>query len=107
EPSCGEVSLVPWHRLREVPYLIHTGFELALMLEGRKPLAAFSDVYPCEWLDELIQRLDRYVEEVRVIKYIVDAPAPKRRGTEVGFIRELYVALPGHEWRIHAYLLLR
>jgi hypothetical protein len=31
-----EVTLVPWHRLRELPYLVHTGFELALMLEGRR-----------------------------------------------------------------------
>src|SRR5260370_6708766 len=38
-----EVTLVPWHSLREAPYLVHTEFELALMLEGRKPFAKFSD----------------------------------------------------------------
>jgi len=30
------------------PYLIHTNFELPLMLERRKPLAVFGDGYPSE-----------------------------------------------------------
>jgi hypothetical protein len=107
EPGLGPVSLVPWHQLREVPYLVHTGFELALMLEGRKPLAIFSDVWPCEWLDDLIHRFDRYVDEGRIISHVVDVPAPVHCSTGVRWIREVYVSLPGHEWRINAYMLLR
>ena len=30
-----------WSPLNDIPYLVHTGFELPLMLDGRKPLAAF------------------------------------------------------------------
>ena len=40
------VELHPWHPNDDRPYGIHTGRELALMLAGTKPLAAFSDVYP-------------------------------------------------------------
>jgi hypothetical protein len=37
----GEVWLAPWRNARNIPYLIHTGYELALMLEGRKPFCLF------------------------------------------------------------------
>jgi hypothetical protein len=40
------VMLHQWHRLCEVPYLIHIGYELPLLLEGRKKLARMSDTYP-------------------------------------------------------------
>jgi hypothetical protein len=40
------VMLHRWHRLCEVPYLIHIGYELPLLLEGRKKLARLSDTYP-------------------------------------------------------------
>lgn len=46
EPGSMPVELFPWHPTDDLPYKIHTNRELALMLAGVKPFAAFSDVYP-------------------------------------------------------------
>lgn len=93
----GPVRLVSWSPLREVPYLVHTEYELALMLEGRKPLAVFGDAYPSEWFEELIARFDPYVAEGRFVRRIVDAPFPEPRisgGERVDGVRRVYVAMP-------------
>ncbi|MDQ0472447.1 hypothetical protein [Labrys wisconsinensis] len=105
-----EVMLLPWHFTREAPYLNHGGFELPLMLEGRKPFAKFSNVYPDEWFDDVIGRFDPFVQEGRFVRRIVtrpfDEPARWHDGGIVDGFREVYFALPGEEWRIDAYLLL-
>jgi hypothetical protein len=85
---------VPWHALRNVPYLIHTGFELPLMLEGRKPLAAFCD--SAEWLKRELGIFDRFVKQERLVM----------RTIAHGNMLEVYFALPGHEWRIDSYIQL-
>src|ERR1700730_3531745 len=41
-----EISLFRWRARRETPYLIHTGYELPLLLDGRKKLARMSHGYP-------------------------------------------------------------
>jgi hypothetical protein len=41
-----DVALRRWHSTREPPYLVHTGYELPLLLDGRKKLARFHDEYP-------------------------------------------------------------
>src|SRR5260370_4050892 len=46
DPEGREVRLDPSHSIRLVPYLVHNGYELPLLLEGRKPLARFSEAYP-------------------------------------------------------------
>jgi hypothetical protein len=86
--------LMPWHTLRNVLYLVHTEFELPLMLERRKPLAAFADT--AEWLAAYLNGYDRLVKEGRFIRRVI----------ERGNIQEVYFALPGHEWRIDAYVQL-
>jgi hypothetical protein len=109
DPGDREVLLEAWHVLRDVPYLVHTNFELPLMLEGRKPLAIFSDSYPCDLLDELEQRFAPYVDAGRFVLRIVDDPFPEdspwRRNGIVG-VRQLYYALPAEEWRIDAIILM-
>lgn len=85
-------ALDPWHPMRGVPYLVHTGFELPLMLEGRKPLAAFID--DAEWLTQELSRFDPFVQEGRLV----------RRAVARGDISEVYFVLPGQEWRIDAYI---
>ena len=61
QPDRRLTTLTPWDSLRNVPYLIHTGFELPLMLDCRKPLAAFSD--SVSWITQYLSRYDRFVEE--------------------------------------------
>lgn len=104
-------ALVPWHSIRRVPYLVHTGFELALMLEGRKPLAVFADIYPGSWSEELLARFAPYVSNGRFVRRIVDRPFPEVQRAPDGALiegtREVYVAAPGEEWRIEAFLMLR
>jgi hypothetical protein len=47
DPEGRETSLYKWTDSREVPYLVHTGYELALMIEGRKQFARMGgDYYP-------------------------------------------------------------
>jgi hypothetical protein len=102
------VQLVPWHSIRDVPYLVHTGYELPLMLEGRKPFAKFSDGYPCEWLDTILDHFEPFVIEGRIVKRIIKEPfaAPRRARNGVMFhgICRAYFALPGQEWRIDAHI---
>jgi hypothetical protein len=99
-------SIEPWHPMREGPYLVHTGYELPLMLEGRKPLAVFADVWPAPWLEELLQRFEPYVQTGRFIRRIVDDPLPHEKLRRAGYLamRRVLFSLPGQEWRIEAYL---
>lgn len=105
-----EVWLGPWQSIRETPYLVHTGFELPLMLEGRKPLAKFSDGYPSEWLQALMARFKPFVGQGLIDCRVIDDPWPKpRRITGDRVVeghREVYFTLPGEEWRVEANRLL-
>ena len=91
-----------------VPYMVHTNFELPLMLEGRKPLAVFGDGYPSDWFDNHLAPFEPFVAAGRIVRRIVDEPMPhiKERRPDLDGIRHVYFALPGEEWRIDAYLLL-
>jgi hypothetical protein len=93
-----DVVLEPWHRLRELPYLVHAGFELPLMLEGKKPLAYFFD--QAEWLHEYLKPFERFVVERRIVKRVVESE------TDSGAVIICF-ALPGEQWRIDALLALR
>ena len=92
----------------DLPYMVHTNFELPLMLDGRKPLAVFSDGYPCDWFDAHLAPFEQFVEAGRIVRRIVDTPMPhiKDRRPDLDGIRHVYFALPGEEWRIDAYRLL-
>jgi hypothetical protein len=105
------VELYPWHPNDDLPYQVHTGRELALMLRGIKPLAVFSEVHPSLHGLYIIPELEfePHVNAGRIIKReeIVppDRQAPVVRGQRIGTRRVLYV-LPGEAWRIDAYILL-
>jgi hypothetical protein len=92
----------------DVPYMIHTNFELPLMLEGRKPFAVFGDAYPSKWFDEHLAPFEQFVRTGRIVRRIVDTSMPqlKRRRPEWDRFRNVYFALPGEEWRIDAYISL-
>jgi hypothetical protein len=105
------VELHPWHPNDDLPYRVHTGRELALMLTGTKPLAVFIDEHPSlHGLDVIPEReFEPHVAAGRIIKReeIVppDRDAPMVRGQRIGMRKVLY-ALPGEAWRIDAYFLL-
>jgi hypothetical protein len=110
-PGPLAVQLRSWHPLDELPYKVHTRRELALMLNGTKPLAAFSGQYPPNLdVEEIPERLfDPYVAAGRFIKreYVVPAGAPATLGGQAtGTWRIVLYASKGHEWRINAYILL-
>lgn len=113
EAGDRDVLLEPFRAegIREAPYLVHTGFELALMLEGRKPLAIFLGHDPCEWLDGLMRRFDPFVAERRFVRRKVTVPMQEPwRAPGGGLLdryQQIYIALRGEEWRIDASILLR
>lgn len=105
--GCNAVSR-PSKGFDHVPYMVHTNFELPLMLEGRKPLAVFGDAYPSEWFDNYLAPFEQFVRAGRIVRHIVDTPMPqlKKRNPEWDRVRNVYFALPGEEWRIDAYISL-
>src|SRR2546422_911191 len=70
EPGGTEVRIRLACPLDDLPYQVHTGRELALMLEGRKPLAAFWDAHaPAPDQKAIPERLfDPHVAAGRFIK---------------------------------------
>jgi hypothetical protein len=96
--------LRPRHWLDDLPYQVHTNRELALMLDGVKPLAAFCEEYPSLTDDGVIpeQLFGRYVAEGRFVK---------REYVETKILRgyrtrHVLYARPDEAWRIDAYILL-
>jgi len=109
DPEGREVHLWPWDeqwdKMRRIPYLVHGGYELPLLLEGRKQLARFLDVYPPHrHFDEA--RFDRYVADGVLHKEVVVEPfeEPDRRkdGQVFEGRRTVYYTRKGEEWRIQA-----
>jgi hypothetical protein len=110
DPGGREIQLCPWHSLRVVPYLVHTGYELPLMLEGRKPFSYFAQEYPPH------HHFGEEYFEVYVSKGVIQKrvelqpfPAPLRGKDSRAFegIRSVFYTLNGEEWRIPAWKLIR
>jgi hypothetical protein len=96
---------MPHEQLRQLPYLVHTNRELGLMLRGIKPLAYFMDIVGRE-PDICIRywrMFDRHVASGRLIRREIIEALPYLPQLEY---RTLFYALPGHEWRIEAMLML-
>ena len=111
DPGFMPVELHPWHPNDDRSYRIHAERELALMLSGTKPLAAFSDEHPSlHGLCVIPEReFGPHVAAGRIIKREhIEPPGPDSpvvKGQRIGIRRVLY-ALSGEQWRIDAYLLL-
>jgi len=111
EPEGRECRLARAHSIRDAPYLIHTGFELFLMLEGMKPFAKFSVEYPTEG-DEFPEEtlFEPHVQAGTLIKRVMVKPFEKPVSTSNGRafegMRHLFYARRGEEWRIDAYNLI-
>ena len=61
DPDGRDHPLTKWTVIREPPYLVHTGFELVLMIDGRKPFTRMggNSYPPHQYYDEDL--FDRYV----------------------------------------------
>jgi hypothetical protein len=110
-----EIGLERQHRrigqgsLREVPYLVHTNFELPLMIDGRKKLARLSGGETAKAFGE--DAFDVWVQKGLLHKQVIFVPIPddQRAGLvdpSVKGYRNVYYTLKGEEWRIPAMELL-
>lgn len=102
DPEGRETRLCSWDWWREIPYLSHNGYELPLLLEGRKPFARMSQAYPPEnHFDE--ERFDHYVAQGVIHKEVVVEPFEKPscvNGWVFNGQRIVYYTPKGEEWRI-------
>jgi len=109
EFDCGSREVVLFKdcvRWSRSPYLFHTGYELPLLLDGRKKLAffTFDSDDDASFDSRLKERFDRFVaagllhaeEDLHV--------PPNSLGRRVG---NIYYVAKGEEWRIPAFKLLR
>ncbi len=87
------------------PYLVHTGYELPLLLDGRKTLARMGgQIYPpMTFKGE--DRFDHWVGEGRFHREEVLEPDETLGGDRQG-LRTLYYTLKGEEWRVPAMRLI-
>jgi hypothetical protein len=104
-----DFKLFRWHRRRDqTPYLIHTGYELPLLLDGRKKLARMTDLYPPTTFDGE-DRFDHWVAEGVLhreeVKEAFNAPRTVRGQVYLGH-RTVYYTPKGEEWRIPAMKLI-
>jgi hypothetical protein len=109
DPKGRTTCLYKWTRRREVPYLIHTGYELALLLEGRKQFARMYFEYPPERHPEE-DRFDRYVAQGVLHKEVELEPFARpirgKFGQTFEGVRYAYYTRKGEEWRISAWKLV-
>jgi hypothetical protein len=94
------IGLFRRRRLSNAPYLIHTEYELPLLLDGRKKLARMSDGYPPMTFDGE-DRFDHWVAEGSLHKEEVLEPFDAPVKGFVG-VRTVYYTPQGEEWRIPA-----
>jgi hypothetical protein len=99
------ITLHRWHRIFEAPYLIHTGYELPLLLDGRKKLARMSEVYPPMTFSGE-HRFDHWVAEGLLHKEEDIEPFDTPSGKYLGH-RTVFYTPKGEEWRIPASRLIR
>ena len=104
-----DIRLFKLGRLDQTPYLIHTGFELPLLLEGRKKLARMVEAYP-PMTFEGEDRFDHWVAEGVLhreeIREPFDSPIRRSGGQTYLGHRTVYYTPKGEEWRIPAMKLI-
>jgi len=95
------------HPIQQAPYLVHTGYELPLLLDGRKKLARFIEAYPPMSFDGE-DRFDHWVAAGRLHKDVEVEPFKDRTENKFGWqgTRRIYYTAKGEEWRVPASKLL-
>jgi len=89
----------------DAPYLVHTNYELPLLLEDRKKLAWFVYAYPREEAFAGEEAFDRWVTNGVLHKEVVYQPFEKPVG-DLSEGRSVYYTPKGEEWRISAHKLI-
>lgn len=113
EPGGRECQLRRAHSIDGAPYLVHTNYELFLMLEGVKPFAMFAIDLPAEPVDHPFYALfEPHIRAGRIIKRVLadelfDTPIRGATGRVFTGLRRIFYTLPGGEWRVDAHGLLR
>ncbi|VWB14586.1 hypothetical protein BLA6993_00525 [Burkholderia lata] len=85
-----------------IPYLVHTGYELALMVQGRKPFGFIE--FNSAWRPSVVlkARFDAYVAQGVLHSHEMLYDAPARPGRPTRRIGQILYTLKGEEWRIQA-----
>jgi hypothetical protein len=99
-----DIFLFRPHKISEAPYLIHTGYELPLLLDGRKKLARMSHEYPPETF-EGEDRFDYWVSAGIFSKAEFSEPFDQPIKGWLGY-RTVYYTPLGEEWRVPAMRML-
>jgi hypothetical protein len=109
DPEGRSTTLYRW-RGNRTPYLAHDGYELVLMVDGRKPFARIDNVYypPHRFNGE--DRFDRHVYSGLLHKDVQIEPFVEPLRADDGEVfegyRTVYYTLKGEEWRIPAWKLV-
>jgi hypothetical protein len=96
-----DIFLCKLGRLSGVPYLVHSGYELPLLLDGRKKLARMYNEYPPATF-EGEDRFDHWVAQGQLHREEVFEPFETPIKTWLG-VRTVYYTPKGEEWRIAAW----
>ena len=95
---------------KDYPYIIHTGRELELMLEGSKPLAVFSVdniVGDEKFTLDMVQSGQEFSHYVEAGKLNLDQERIDIRVGEASAVLDYYAyTLPNERWRAQAYFML-
>lgn len=94
EPDGRECHLARAHSIRDVPYLVHTRYELFLMLEGVKPFAKFAVEYPEEALFEPHVRSGTLIKRVMADE-LFEKPIRVSSGRIIEDVRQVFYACQG------------
>jgi hypothetical protein len=95
-----EINISRWRRMFGAPYLGHTGYELPLLLDGRKKLACMSHGYPPATFDGE-DRFEHWVAKGFLHREEVVEAFDSPVGRHLGH-RTVYYTPKGEEWRIPA-----
>lgn len=110
DPEGRDTSLYKWTKGHGVPYLVHTGYELVLMVEGRKQFARMGGEYypPARHDDE--ELFDRCVAQGLLHKEVELERFAELLRSKDGRVfegsRTVYYTRKGEEWRIPAWKLI-
>lgn len=99
-----DVFLCRQHSIDAAPYLIHTGYELPLLLDGRKKLARMGEEYPPDTF-EGEERFNHWVAAGVLSRMVIHEPFPKPVKGWLGH-RSVYYTPVGEEWRVPAMRML-